>query len=101
MDLKLLDGKPSRDNTGHLQSNVCRLQVPAVTEAHNACFQQVQDDISKVRSVNKDGEFVSKGTEISLGKFVPEYFTPLTLNLRIGQRGLGDKQEMKKKKSHE
>ena len=26
--------------------------------------------MSKVRSVNKDWEFVSKGTEISLGKFV-------------------------------
>jgi hypothetical protein len=32
--------------------------------------------MSKARSVNKDWEFVSKGTEISLGKFVLEYFTP-------------------------
>ena len=44
----------------------------------------VQDDMSKARSVNKDWEFVSKGTEISLGKFVPEYFTPLTLDLKTG-----------------
>ncbi len=28
----------------------------------------------------RDWEFVSKGTEISLGKFVSEYFTPLTLD---------------------
>jgi hypothetical protein len=40
--------------------------------------------MSKVRSVNKDWEFVSKGTEISLGKFVAEYFTPLTLDLQTG-----------------
>ncbi len=33
----------------------------------------------KARSVKKDWEFVSKGTEISLGKFVSEYFTSLTL----------------------
>ncbi len=32
----------------------------------------MQDDMSKVRSVCRDWEFVSKGTEISLGKFVPE-----------------------------
>ena len=36
----------------------------------------------KARSVCRDWEFVSKGTEISLGKFVSEYFTPLTLDLR-------------------
>jgi hypothetical protein len=36
----------------------------------------------KSRSVKKDWEFVSKGTYISLGKFVSEYFTPLTLNLQ-------------------
>ena len=40
--------------------------------------------MSKERSVNKDWEFVSKGTEISVGKFVPEFFTPLTLNLQTG-----------------
>ncbi len=34
--------------------------------------------------MNKDWEFISKGTEITLGKFVPEYFTPLTLNLQTG-----------------
>jgi hypothetical protein len=36
--------------------------------------------MSKSRSVCRDWEFVSKGTEISLGKFVSEYFTPLTLD---------------------
>ena len=40
--------------------------------------------MSKGRSVNKDWEFVSKGTEISVGKFVPEFFTSLTLNLQTG-----------------
>ena len=38
--------------------------------------------MDKARSVCRDWEFVSKGTEISLGKFVSEYFTPLTLDLR-------------------
>jgi hypothetical protein len=38
--------------------------------------------MSKARSVCRDWEFVSKGTEISLGKFVSEYFTPLTLDSR-------------------
>ena len=55
---------------------------PVATGAHNTCFQQVQDDTSKARSVNRGSEFVSKGTEFSLGKFVPEYFTPLTLDSR-------------------
>jgi hypothetical protein len=40
--------------------------------------------MNKARSVNKGWEFVSKGTEISLEKFVPEYFTPLTLDLQTG-----------------
>jgi hypothetical protein len=45
-------------------------------EAHRpTCFQLVQDDMSKTHSVNKDWEFVSKGTEISLGRFVSEYTT--------------------------
>ena len=82
MGLKLLGGRPARGTTGHLQSSVCRLQAPAATGAHNACFQRVQDDISKARSVCRDWEFVSKGTEISLGKFVSEYFTSLTLDSR-------------------
>ncbi len=47
-------------------------------------FQLVQDDMSKARSVIKDWEFVSKGTEISLGRFVSEYFTPLTLDTNTG-----------------
>ena len=38
--------------------------------------------MGKVRSVCRDWELVSKGTEISLGKFVSEYFTPLTLDSR-------------------
>ena len=29
-------------------------------------------------------EFVSKGAEISLGKFVLEHFTPLTLDIQTG-----------------
>ena len=33
-------------------------------------------------TVCKDWLFVSKGTEISLGKFVSEHFTPLTLNAK-------------------
>ena len=40
--------------------------------------------MSKVHSVSKDWEFVSKGTEISLGRFVSEYFTPLTLDTNTG-----------------
>jgi hypothetical protein len=42
--------------------------------------------MSKSRSVSKEWDFatVSKGTEISLGKFVLEYFTPLTLEVQTG-----------------
>ena len=40
--------------------------------------------MSKARSVSKDWEFVSKGTEISLGRLVSEYFTPLTLDTNTG-----------------
>ena len=50
--------------------------------------------MSKARSVNKDWEFVSKGTEISLGKFVPEYFTPLTLDLKTGVVSTEDTDEI-------
>jgi hypothetical protein len=82
--LKLLGGRPARGTPGHLQSSVCRLQAPAATGAHNTCFQLVQDDMSKARSVSKDWEFVSKGTEISLGRFVSEFFTPLTLDSNTG-----------------
>ena len=35
--------------------------------------------MSKARSTCKDWDFVSKGTEISTGRFLIEYFTPLTL----------------------
>ena len=40
--------------------------------------------MSKARSVNKEWEFVSKGTEIWLGNFVSEHFTPLTLDIKTG-----------------
>ncbi len=72
MGLKLLDEKLDRGTTGHLQISVLRLQARAEKGAHNVCFQQVHDDMSKVLSVNKEWEFVSRGTEISLGKFVLE-----------------------------
>jgi hypothetical protein len=39
LGLKLLGGRPVRGTTGHLQNSVCRLQAPAATGAHNACFQ--------------------------------------------------------------
>ena len=84
MGLKLVDGRPVRVTTGYLQSSVYRLQAPAATEAHNVCFHQVQDDMSRSRSVNKEWEFISKGTEISLGKFVSEHFTRLTLDITTG-----------------
>ena len=83
MDL-LLGGRPTRVTTGHLQISVYRLQAPTATGDHNACFQQVQNDMSKSRSVNKEWQFVSKGTEFSLGKFVSEYFTPLTRDIQPG-----------------
>jgi len=38
--------------------------------------------MSKARSVSKEWDFVSKGTEISLGNFVLEHFTPLTLDVQ-------------------
>ncbi len=34
--------------------------------------------MSKARSTCKDWDFVSKGTEISVGRFLIEYFTPVT-----------------------
>ena len=40
--------------------------------------------MSKSRSVDQDWEFVSKGTEISLGKFVTEHLTPVTLDIKTG-----------------
>ena len=94
MGLKLLGGRPARGTTGHLQSSVCRLQAPAATGAHNTCFQRVQDDMSKAKSVCREWEFVSKGTEISLGKFVSEYFTPLTLDLQTGVVSTEDTDEI-------
>ena len=50
--------------------------------------------MSKARSVNKDWEFVSKGTEISLGKFVSEYFTTLTLSSQMGVVSTEDTDEI-------
>ena len=38
--------------------------------------------MSKTRSVSKEWEFDSKGTEISLGKFVLAHFTSLTLDIQ-------------------
>ena len=40
--------------------------------------------MNKARSVDKDWEFVSKETEISLGSFVSEHFTTLTLDIKTG-----------------
>jgi hypothetical protein len=50
--------------------------------------------MSKTRSVRRDWEFVSKGTEISLGKFVSEYFTTLTLGLKTGVVSTEDTDEI-------
>ena len=50
--------------------------------------------MGKARSVCRDWEFVSKGTEISLGKFVSEYFTPLTLDLQTGVISTEDTDEI-------
>ena len=33
----------------------------------------------KTRSVCQEWDFVSKGTDLSVGRFLVEYFTPLTL----------------------
>jgi hypothetical protein len=44
--------------------------------------------------VCRDWEFVSKGTEISLGKFVSEYFTPLTLDSQSGVVSTEDTDEI-------
>ncbi len=35
--------------------------------------------MSKAHSTCKDWDFVSKGTETSVGRFLIEYFNPLTL----------------------
>ena len=40
--------------------------------------------MNKTHSVDKVWEFVSKGTEISTGRFVSEHFTPLTLDIKTG-----------------
>ncbi len=72
----------------------CVASKPLVTAAHNTCFQRVQDDMSKAKSVCRDWEFVSKGTEISMGKFVSEYFTPLTLGLQTGVVSTEDTDEI-------
>jgi hypothetical protein len=50
--------------------------------------------MGKARSVCRDWEFVSKGTEISMGKFVSEYFTPLTLDLQTGVVSTEDTDEI-------
>ena len=50
--------------------------------------------MSKARSVDKDWEFISKGTEISLGRFVSEHFTPLTLDTKTGVVSVEDTTEI-------
>jgi hypothetical protein len=50
--------------------------------------------MGKARSVCRDWEFVSKGTEISIGKFVSEFFTPLTLDLQKGVVSTEDTDEI-------
>ena len=40
--------------------------------------------MSKAHSIIKEWEFVLKGTEISLGKFVSEHFTSLTIDIKTG-----------------
>jgi hypothetical protein len=50
--------------------------------------------MGKARSVCRYLEFVSKGTEISMGKFVSEYFTPLTLDLQKGVVSTEDTDEI-------
>jgi hypothetical protein len=54
----------------------------------------MQDDMGKASSVFRDWEFDSKGTEISLGKFVSEYFTSLTLDLQTGVVSTEDTDEI-------
>jgi hypothetical protein len=50
--------------------------------------------MSKTHSVTKDWKFVSKRTEISIGKFVSEYFIPLTLDLKTGMVSTEDTGEI-------
>jgi hypothetical protein len=90
MVLKLMGGgKPTRDTTGHLESSLCHLQPPTATWGYNSYYQQVQEDISKEHSENKDWEFVSKGTEISQSKI---YVINLGLT-NIGSKGGREKGE--------
>ena len=49
----------------------------------------------------RDWEFVSKGTEISLGKFVSEYFTTLTLDSRSSVVSTEDTDEIWKEAKEE
>jgi hypothetical protein len=88
---------------GKYPDGICELckRAPAATGAHNACFQRVQDDMSKARSVYRDWKFVSKGTEISLGKFVSTYFTPLTLDSRSDVVSTEDTEEIWKEEKEE
>jgi hypothetical protein len=57
--------------------------------------------MSKTRSVDRDWEFVSKGTEISLGKFVSECCTPLTLDSQMGVVSTEDTDEIWKSTKEE
>jgi hypothetical protein len=57
--------------------------------------------MSKARSVCRDWKFVSKGTEISLGKLVSTYFTPLTLDSRSDVVSTEDTEEIWKEAKEE
>ncbi len=54
----------------------------------------VQDDKSKTHSLNKELEFVSKGTEVSSRKFVLQHFTSLTLDVQSGVVSIEDTTEI-------
>jgi hypothetical protein len=47
--------------------------------------------MSKARSLNKEWECVSKGTEVSLNKFVLQHFTSLTLDVQSGLVSVEDR----------
>ena len=89
MGLGLLGGNPTRDTT-----SVCadsNLHRPPAHTTPNTWFQEVQQDMWKPRSVWKEWDFVSKVTELSVGRFLIEYFTPLTLGEQ--QRGVASDED--------
>jgi hypothetical protein len=56
--------------------------------------------MSKALSVSKEWDFDSKGTEISLGKFVLDHFTPLTLDV-VSDEDIAEIWEAAKKEAME